>query len=116
MPQPTTTDVITSARLTLNDRDADAYRESNENLLKYVNEGLDQLFEIRPDLFVGSMDLSSATEGHQLALGAALPIDGRMKSHLVEYVIFRAEMSDDEHANSGRAMSFLKQMEKRLLG
>jgi hypothetical protein len=116
MTQPTTTDVITSARITINDRDADAYRYSNEDLLSFINDGLDEFFAIRPDLFIGSMELAAATEGHQLALGADLPIDGRLKRHLVDYVIFRAETTDDEHANSGRASAFLKQLERRLLG
>lgn len=116
MAQPTTTDVITSARKTINDVESDSYRYSNEDLLGYVNDGLDEFFNMRPDLFIGSMELSAATEGHQLALGADLPIDGRMKRQLVDYVIFRAETSDDEHAVSGRASAFMKQLEKRLLG
>lgn len=116
MAQPTTTDVITEARITLNDTESDSYRYSNEDLLKFVNAGLDEFFAMRPDLFIGSLTLSGATEGHQLALGADLPIDGRMKRHLIDYVIFRAETSDDEHTVNGRASAFLKQLEKRLLG
>lgn len=116
MAQPTTTDVITSARSTLNDTESDSYRTSNEDLLKFVNDGLDEFFGMRPDLFIGNLELSAATEGHQLALGADLPIDGRMKRQLVDYVIFRAETADDEHAVSGRASAFMKQLEKRLLG
>lgn len=116
MAQPTTTDVIADARKTINDRDSDGYRYSDADLLGFVNDGLDEFFMMRPDLFIGNLDASAAAEGHQLALAAALPIDGRVKRLLVDYVIYRAETTDDEHAVNGRATGFLKQLEKRLNG
>lgn len=116
MPQPKASDVIALARLTLNDRDADAYRDADDDLLEYVNDGLDHMFEVRPDLFIGAMTGASITEGHQLALNADLPVPGRYRRVLADYVIFRAEMKDDEYAVSGRAAASLKFFEGRLVG
>ena len=114
MAQPKASDVIALARLTLNDTDASAYRDGDDNLLEYVNDGLDAMFDLRPDLFIGSMTGASITEGHQLALDTDLPVPGRYRRVLADFVIFRADSKDDEHANSGRAAAFMKFFESRL--
>jgi len=116
MAQPTMAEVVALARITLQDRDSDAYRMSDDDLLEFANNGLDEFFQMRPDLFIGQMSLATASEGHQLALGNALPIDGRWKRLLADYVISRTETGDDEHQNAGRAGAFMKQLERRLVG
>jgi len=45
-------DIITSARYVLNDTDATGYRQSNAELLGYVNEGMREVSAIRPDKFM----------------------------------------------------------------
>jgi hypothetical protein len=116
MAQPKMSDVIELARYTINDTDADAYRDDDAALLKLANAGLDDFFQLRPDLFIGSLASAGATEGHQLTLGNDMPIDGRWKRLLADYVIAHAEFKDDEHAVSGRAAAFMKQLERRLQG
>ena len=44
-------EIITSARYTLNDTDATGYRQSDAELLIYVNEGMKEISSIRPDRF-----------------------------------------------------------------
>lgn len=114
MAQPKASDVIALARQTLNDRDTDALRDSDADLLKYVNDGLDEMFLLRPDLFIGSMTGTAMSQGHQLALDGDLPVAGLYRRVLADYVIFRADSKDDEHANSGRAAAFAKFFEGRL--
>lgn len=45
-------DIITTARYTLNDSDAAGYRQSDAELLGYVNDGLREISAIRPDKFL----------------------------------------------------------------
>lgn len=112
MAQPTMQSVLDQARITLNDADKD--RHSDADLLKFANRALDEAYRLRPDLFIGQF--SSLTEGHQLAVGADFPIDGRFRSPVVDLVIGWAEMTDDEHSVSGRAAALLTKFEKGLIG
>lgn len=93
--------VLDLARESLNDADKDRY--SDATLLKHANDGTDEMFSLRPDLFLGFYSLDFATNGAQFALGDTLPFDSRFKRHLADYIVFRAEMVDDEHVVSGRA-------------
>jgi len=43
--------IITTARYTLNDTDSTGYRNSDAELLAYVNEGMREISMFRPDLF-----------------------------------------------------------------
>jgi hypothetical protein len=49
-------DVITEARYPLNDTDSDEYRQSDVELLTYVNAGMKEISTIRPDLFLAIGD------------------------------------------------------------
>lgn len=92
-------DVIDSARETLNDDDQDRY--SDPKLLAHANEGLDELFLHRPDLFIGQLD-TYAGDG-SLAAADDFPIDSKYRRAIADYAIARAEMKDDEHVLSQRA-------------
>lgn len=45
-------DIITTARYLLNDTNSDGYRQSNTELLLYVNDGMREISKLRPDLFL----------------------------------------------------------------
>lgn len=113
MAQPTVQDVVDLARITLND--ADKVRDSDPDLAKFVNSGLDEFYMLRPDLFIGSFTAAAASEGHQLELAEPLPIDGRWKQLLADYVVARAQTKDDEHVNSNRVALMLRTLEARLV-
>jgi hypothetical protein len=93
--------VIDLARIPLND--ADKARYSDADLLSYANHGLLTLLKRRPDLFVGSY--SSLPDGEK-ALTDSFPLPVQYVQTIADYVTGRAEMSDDEHVNSGRAAAF----------
>lgn len=106
-------DVIDLARKDLNDADAARY-EDTDDLLRYANDGLDELFLLRPDVFIGSFVAAALTDGNARALGDTLLVDGRLRRALADYIVARAEMRDDEHVNSGRAVAMAGFFEKRL--
>jgi hypothetical protein len=101
-------DVITQARYTLNDPETDSSgtaiepRNSNTELMVYLNAGLAEARVLRPDLFFASL----GTAFVPLAIGDDFPIPIQHEATLSAYLIFRAESKDDESVNSGRAVAF----------
>lgn len=93
--------VLDLARESLNDTAKDRYPDAT--LQKHANDGVDEMFGLRPDLFIGLYSLDYATNGAQYAVSDLLPFDSRFKRVLADYVVFRAEMVDDEHVTSARA-------------
>jgi hypothetical protein len=89
------------ARLPLNDTDKARY--SDADLLSYANHGILTLAKRRPDLFIGNF---SALPDGQKALTDSFPLAPGYVQTLADYVTGRAEMADDEFANSGRAAAF----------
>ena len=114
MAAPTLQAVIDLARETMNDEDK--VRVTDATALKYANDGLDEIFLIRPDAFIGSFSAAALTDGNQWALGDTMPVDGRLRRVLADYIIARAELMDDEHVSSGRAAALAGFFEKRLAG
>lgn len=95
--------VIDSARLTLNDRDAQP-RYSDDDMLAFIVDALNAAKQARPDLFLGQFgdDIVSieATD--------AIPISAQYFRPIVDYVIGRCEMTDDDYATNGRAELMVK--------
>lgn len=94
--------IIDLARKPLND--ADKARYSDEQLLLFANHGMLAIAKRRPDLFIGQW--SSMPTGEKL-LSDSFPLDPAYAQVVADYVTARAEMTDDEHANSGRAQVFV---------
>lgn len=91
--------VIDSVRPSINDADADA--RSDAVLLGYIVDALNAIKNRRPDLFLGKFRAAYAME--TMVLADPLPIDAQFFRPVVDYVIARAEMTDDEYATNGRA-------------
>lgn len=106
MAAPTYQAVIDLARETLND--PGKVHWSDDELLKYANDGTDELLSLRPDMFIGFLYYSFVTDGAQFVVGDALPFDGRYKRVLADYIIFRASTKDDEAASNSRAAAALQ--------
>jgi|SRR5687768_3245367 len=94
--------VVDLARVPLNDTDKARY--SDEQLMLFANHGTLALVKRRPDLFIGQFD--SLPSGEAI-LTDMLPTEAAYAQVLADYVVARAEMTDDEHANSGRAAAFV---------
>lgn len=94
--------IIDLARIPLND--TDKVRYSDAQLMLFANQGMLALSKRRPDLFVNQF--------HNLPTGESVladffPVEPSYAQLLADWVVGRAEMTDDEHANSGRAMAFV---------
>jgi len=95
--------VVDESRIPLNDTDATRY--SDTTLLSFANHGMLALAKRRPDLFVGQF--ANLPDG-QRALTDAFPLEAGYVQTVADYVTARAEMTDDEFANSGRAALFMQ--------
>ena len=93
--------VIDLARIPLNDEDKARY--SDDTLLSLANQAVLQILKRRPDLFVGQF--ASLPDGERM-LSDVFPVSAAYVQTVADYVTARAEMTDDEHASSGRAAVF----------
>jgi len=99
----TASDVITSARITLNDRTptSGSPRYSDADLLGWLNAGITEAYAVRPDLRFGNY----STTATALNLGDPMPFEGRERLAVEAYIVARAEFIEDQHVNSGRAQA-----------
>lgn len=95
--------IVDLARIPLNDNDKARY--SDEQLLLFANHGMLMAVKHRPDLFVGQFNTLPTGEA---VLADSFQLDPAYAQVIADYVTLRAEMTDDEHANSGRAEAYAK--------
>lgn len=100
--------IIDRARIDLNDADKTRYTDSQ--LLVYANDAVQEMLRYRPDFKLGSYTTAVPT----YTLSETVPIPDRYVMLLQHYIVFRAEMRDDEYAVEGRAAAFLGRFEKEL--
>lgn len=98
--------VVDLARAPLND--ALKKRYTDAVLLGYYNSAIQRLYEIRPDLLIGTgwgpftgVDIGSIGS-------ATLPVGDRFAQTVADYIGGRAEMKDEDAASSGRASTLLQ--------
>ena len=116
-------DVMTEARAAINDSTL-PYRFSVQLLLSYLNTALYEVYRYRPDLFVGNftagiLSTVSIPTFVQGDLGQApatpLPVDPRLAFNAIVYFVAgRAELSDDEFTDEGRAQLLIKSFQQML--
>ncbi len=94
--------IIDLARKPLND--TDKVRYSDAELLLFANQGILALSKRRPDLFIGQFANLPTGESE---LTDYFQIDPAYAQQLADWIVGRAEMADDEHANSGKAMAMV---------
>ena len=95
--------VVDLARIPVNDAGKDRY--SDTTLLAFANQGMLQIFKRRPDLFTGQF--GNPPRGENL-LTDTFPLPAEYVQTVADYVTARAEMTDDEYANAGRAALFMQ--------
>lgn len=93
----TVLEVLTSAGFTLNDEDSTRYAQAER--IGFVVDALNVMRTARPDLFLGAFSTPIGT----LTTASNLPIDDQFFRPLVDYVIARCSLKDDEAVNLGRA-------------
>jgi hypothetical protein len=92
----TVAQAVASARETLQDPDGD--RVSTPTLEGFALDAVNMVRNERPDLFIGNWGTLTGLTGD-----AALPLDDQFFRPVVDYMIARASVKDDEHLNTGRA-------------
>lgn len=102
--------VVDVARLTLND--ADKVTWPDDGLLPFYNAAIHRAVSIRPDLFIGRFTTLPTDQ----FLPDTFPLPARYERAVADYIIGRAETSQDEAANAGRAVAFSQLYDKELLG
>lgn len=118
-------DVLTEARAIINDSD-EPFRYEDALLIRLLNTALREVYTLRPDAFIGNFQtgiLSGGTitdltvDDLEQSPETPFPCDDRIFfSPVVLYVAGKAEISDDEFANDGRAMTILNSFRNMLTG
>jgi len=107
--------IIDDARVVLNDviTASDVTpRYTEAQLLGYARTALVEARRIRPDLFLSNMTDPFPT----FTAASTVPISEDYLLPLVDYVISRAELRDDEFAVDGRAGALYQKFKAGLLG
>ncbi len=121
----TYSNLVSEARVLLQDTDADLKRYSDTKLLDILNRGLQDLARIRPDamydlytandLTVPELVLESP-DSDQTIWTANFGVEMQFYSPLVSYLVGVAEIVDDEYAEDGRAAFLLGQFRNSVIG
>jgi hypothetical protein len=97
--------VVNLARLPLNDDDPDdllrRYRDAE--LHTYALHGVQRLWRMRPDLFVGGY---STPPSLSATINSTVPLPDSLVEPLADYVTARAQSKDDESVTSALAPAF----------
>ena len=118
-------DVVTEARVLLQDTDSSSYRHSNTTLIAMLNRGLQALARIRPDACYDLYDnnslnvpelVESSPGSGQTLWTVAFGLEMQFFNALVHYVTGMAEITDDEYTEDGRAAMLLGQFKANVIG
>lgn len=118
-------DVITEARVLLQDTDSAGYRYSDANLIAILNRGIQAVARVRPDACYdlysdNSLEVPELVESDpssdQVIFTDPFGFEMQFFNPLVSYLIGIAELVDDEYAEDGRAMMLLQAFKAEVLG
>lgn len=119
-------DVVTEARVLLQDTDSTGYRYSDTVLLAIYNRALQSLGRVRPDAFYNFYtDLSGTNVPELVESGAGagqvdwtdtFGLEMQFFQPLISYVVGMAEIIDDEYSEDGRAALMLQAFKSEVTG
>lgn len=118
-------DVVTEARVLLQDTETGNYRYSDATLLAMYNRALQALARIRPDACFDLYDDNSLNVPELVESGAGagqtnwtenFGLEMQFFNALVHYVTGMAEIVDDEYTEDGRAAMLLGQFKANVIG
>lgn len=107
-----TADYIRLARINLNDGLA-PYRYADTTMLDGLQQGVDDMRRLRPDLFIDDPDGLLTVIGGGIDLQV---IDRQYRSALLDYLVAYCELTDDEAANASRSTAFRNLFAAKLTG
>jgi hypothetical protein len=106
--------IIDDARESINDDQK--VRWPDAELLIYLKNGLDALYQMRPDLWHNQFDPEFNSDALELTTPSSFPISDRYRRMVCDYIIMRAETKDDQAVNSGRAAMAYQFFERQAFG
>jgi hypothetical protein len=92
----TVAEAVAAARRDLGD--TDSQRVTDGDLRSYALDAVNMVRNGRPDLFLGNWGVLPA-----FAEADPLPLDDQFFRPVVDFMVARASVIDDEHINNGRA-------------
>ena len=95
-------DVINSARVIMNDTGV-ALRYTDEQLISYCNEAMQEVRRTRPDFFFGQYTSVLPT----YVKTDTVPLPAEFQSCIINYLVGRSEFRDDEFTIDSRATAFM---------
>jgi hypothetical protein len=107
--------LLSQVRTLLQDTDdsSGGYRYSDDSLVTNLNQGLLEMYRIRPDIFLDQQFVVPQYTVGQV--GDVLPIEPQFIPALVYYIVGLAQMRDDEPTQDARASSFLGKFTSMLI-
>ena len=106
----TINDYIDEARVLQQDT-VEEYRNAHAERLSYVNQGLQQMRRLRPDLFIGR-----TTPNFQALDEAEVALDELYRQTLLFYIVGMAQLRDEEDTTDARSAAFLNLFSSQLVG
>ena len=107
--------IIDRVRRTLHDTNSSAYRWPNSVLINYINDGLNDLYNRRPEFWLNdnTLVLQDLLEALETDMTVDLLVSGRTLQGLSGFVIYRALSEDDaDTENLNRAVVYRSQYEE----
>ena len=108
-------DMLTQIRILLQDTDSSGssgYRYATDSIMLNINQGLTDMYRIRPDIF---LELNFKIPSFSSAqLDAIVGIEEQYVPPLVYYAVGLTQARDDEQTQDSRAMAFLKTFQATL--
>lgn len=117
-------DVVTEARVLLQDTDTVDPRYTDTVLIALYNRGLQVVARKRPDAFydlysnnsLNVPELSDSPSGGQTDWTDTFGLELQFFNPLVNFIVGMAEIVDDEYTEDGRAALLLQAFERELMG
>lgn len=108
-------DLLDQIRVLLQDVDnrSGEYRYSTDSIMLCLNQGMSDLYRIRPDIFLALQFIIPTYNSSQLEV--LLGIEEQYISPLVFYVVGLVQARDDEQTQDVRAGTFLKTFKEAVL-
>lgn len=104
MALDTVADYLTTARTLLQDTFAGSYRYSDAELVTGLNLGLQEVFRLRPDMYIGTVPSPNYSAA---SAGTPVVLDVRYRTALLYYVCGHAQMRDEEQTEDARTAGFM---------
>jgi hypothetical protein len=106
-------DAIAQARGILQD-EREPYRYPDTDLITYLNDSFTEMRRIRPDIFVVRFPVETPFYD-ETTIDEDFPVSSMYFTTVVNYIVFRTGVRDDQSVNEGRAQAFYQMFLQQLM-